>query len=111
MTAILSGLFAQDIQMLMASDGAAKTDSALVSPKWAANRFKQTNGHRSITFVQSRLTHKMTSILVPVSFRKYSNNSEHSTIYSGNMILLDRVPTLTHQGQRNHILSAQIPFN
>ena len=66
----------------MASDGAA-----------AANHFKQTKGDRSITFVQSRLIHK---ILVPVGFRKYSKNSEHSTIYSGNMILLDRVLTLTH---------------
>ena len=96
MTAIQSGLFAQDIEMLMASDGAAKTDSAPVPSSWAANHFKQTKGDRSITFVQSRLIHKMTSILVPVGFRKYSKNSEHSTIYSGNMILLDRVLTLTH---------------
>ena len=102
----------------MASDGAAQTDSAPVPPSWAANHFKQTKGDRGITFVQSRLIHKMTSILVPVGFRKYSIrprlygeklsrargspsqpsqlNSEHSTIYSGNMILLDRVLTLTH---------------
>ena len=79
----------------MASDGAAKTDSAPVPPSWAANHFKQTKGDRSITFVQSRLIHKMTSILVLVGFRKNSKNSEHSTIYSGNMILLDRVLTLT----------------
>ena len=79
----------------MASDGAAKTDSAPVPPSWAANHFKQTKGDRSITFVQSRLIHKMTSILVPVGFRKYSKNSEHRTIYSGNMILLGRVLTLT----------------
>ena len=82
--------------MLMASDGTAKTDSAPVPPSWAANRFKQTKGDLSTTFVQSRLIHKMTSILVAVGFRKYSKNSEHSTIYSGNMILLDRVLTLTH---------------
>ena len=80
----------------MASDGAAKTDSAPVPPNWAANNFKQTKGDRSITFVQSRLIHKMTSILVPDGFPKYSKNSDHSTIYSGNMILLDRVRTLTH---------------
>ena len=71
----------------MASDGAAKTDSAPVPPSWAGNHFKQTKGDRSITFVQSRLIHKMTSILVLL---------EHSTIYSGNMILLGRVLTLTH---------------
>ena len=58
----------------------------------------------------SRLIHKMTSILVPVGFRKYSKNSEHSTIYSGNMILLDRVLTLTIKAKRNHTLSAQIPL-
>ena len=80
----------------MVSDGAAKTNSAPVPPSRAANRFKQTKGDRSITFVQSRLIHKMISILVPVGFRKYSKNAEHSTIYSGNMILLDRVLTLTH---------------
>ena len=39
----------------MASDGAAKNDSAPVPPSWAANHFKQTKGDRSITFVQSRL--------------------------------------------------------
>ena len=66
----------------MPSDGATKTDSAPVPPSWAANRFKQTKGDRSITFVQFRLIHKMTSILVPVGFRKYSKNSEHSNIYS-----------------------------
>ena len=80
----------------MASDGAAKTDSAPVPPSGAANHFKQTKGDRSITFVQSRLIHKMTSILVPAGFPKYSKNLDHSTIYSGNMILLDRVLTLTH---------------
>ena len=68
----------------MASDGAAKSDSAPVLPSWAANHFKQFDDD------------KMTSILVPVGFRKYSKNSKHSTIYSGNMILLDRVLTLTH---------------
>ena len=78
----------------MASDGAA--NSAPVPPSWAANHFKQTKGDRSITFVQCRLVHKMTPILVPAGFRKYSENSEHSTIYPGNMILLDRVLTLTH---------------
>ena len=82
--------------MLMTSEDAAKTDSAPAPPSWAADRFKQTKGDRSITFVQSRLIHKMTLIFVPVGFRKYSENSEHSTIYSGNMILLDRVLSLTH---------------
>ena len=33
----------------MASDGVAKPDSSPVPPSWAANRFKQTKGDRSIT--------------------------------------------------------------
>ena len=46
--------------------------------------------------MQSRLIHKMTSILVAVGFRKYCKNSDCiaiSTIYSGNMILLDCILT------------------
>ena len=61
----------------MVSDSAAKTDSAPVPPSWAAYHFKQTKGDRSITFVQSTLIHKMTSILVPVGFRKYSKNRHY----------------------------------
>ena len=46
--------------------------------------------------MQSRLIHKMTSILVPVGFRKYCKNSDCiaiSAIYSGHMILLDCILT------------------
>ena len=46
--------------------------------------------------MQFRLIQMMTSILVPVGFRKYCKNSDciySDCIYSGNMMLLDCVLT------------------